>query len=84
MVKHKPITLLALAHAVLACLLAFNLVEFSAEQMVAVEGVFSALGFTAASQVTANAKLDDETVAAAKSSVDWRGRLTTDSSDDDV
>jgi hypothetical protein len=85
MLKHKPVTLLAVAHAVMVVVLVFELVDWTSAQMAAVEGLFSALGFTAAGQVTANARLDDGIVAAAKSSVDWRGRLTTgDTSDGDV
>lgn len=84
--RHQPVRLLAIAHAVLAVVLAFHLVTMTAEQLAAVEGLFAALGFTAASSVTPNARLDDETVAKAKASVDWRGRLTDDPppSDDDV
>jgi hypothetical protein len=64
--KHKPVTLLAVAHAILGVLAAFELVHWDGGQWAAVEGVFAALGFTAASQVTANVRLDPADVAAAK------------------
>lgn len=83
-VRTKPVTLLAFAHALLGCALAFGLVEFTTTQLVAVQGLFASLGFGGASLVTANARLDPKVVAAAKGQP-WAGPLTLPPAlDDDV
>jgi len=73
----KPVTLVAVAHALLACLVAFGVVELDGGQLAAVQGLFAALGFTGASLVTANTRLDAGVVAEARERTSpWAAPLT--------
>ena len=75
--KTKPITLVAIAHSVLACLIAFGVVELDGSQLAAVEGLFAAVGFGGASLVTANTRLAPEVLKAAQERPNrWAGALT--------
>ena len=75
--KTKPITLVAIAHAVLACLIAFGVVELDGSQLAAVEGLFAAVGFGGASLVTANTRLAPEVLAEARERTSpWAAALT--------
>jgi hypothetical protein len=83
LLRTKPVTIIALAHAILGVALAFGLLEWSGQQLAAVEGVFAALGFGAAGQVTANTRLPDE-VLGEVGSQPWAGPLTAGPPDDGV
>jgi len=79
LLKAKPVTLLAVAHAVMLVAVTFGVVEWDGRELAAVEGVFAALGFKAAGMVTANVRLDADTLAAARERPSsWAGSLTDD------
>ena len=82
-VQAKPVTIVATLHAILACLVAFGVVELDGPQLAAVQGLFAAVGFGGASLVTANTRLTPEALAAAKAQP-WAGPLTAPAPDDDV
>ncbi len=61
--QSKPVTILAVCHAVIGAALAFGVIDWTGTQLAAVEGVFAALGWKASTQVTANTRLSDATLA---------------------
>ena len=75
LLRAKPVTLLAVAHAILGIGLAFGVIGWTGTQLAAVEGLFAALGWKASTQVTANARLDDATLASVQRQP-WAGPLT--------
>ena len=80
--RTKPVTILATLQALLACAIAFGLVELDGAQLAAVEGLLAALGLGSASQVTANTRLDPTTIAAARERPSpWAAPLTSGDAD---
>lgn len=73
--RAKPVTLLAIAHAALAVALAFGWWDWTATQLASVEGLFAALGWKASTVVTANTRLDGKTLARVAGQP-WAGPLT--------
>jgi hypothetical protein len=77
LLRTKPVTILASLQAVLGIVVAFGIVDLDGSQVAAIQALFAALGLGGARQVTANTRLDDETldaVAAARSP--WSAPLT--------
>lgn len=73
--KTKPVTLLAIAHALLGIGLAFGWINWTGAQLGSVNGLLAALGLKASTVVTANTRLSDETLAEVNAQP-WQGPLT--------